>query len=173
MVVYINGAFGVGKTTVAELLVAKVPDAILFDPELVGAVLTQTLGAVDPKDDFQQYQSWSELVGAFVRSIRNAYPRSNIIVPMSLLDEGIRNRTIAEMRRVDADFCPFTLVASTEELERRIHGRECSDESRAWCLQHMAAAPQAEFDDITIIDTTALAPEAVAERILHAIANRG
>jgi cytidylate kinase len=173
MIVYINGAFGIGKTTVAELLVARVSDAILFDPELVGAVLTQTLGAVDPKRDFQQYESWSELVGACLRSFRNAYPGSTMIVPMSLLEERTRNRTIAEMRRADADFCPFTLVAETGELERRIRGRECSEASRTWCLQHVAAAPQAQTEDVTVIDTTSLTPEAVAGRILDAIAKRG
>lgn len=172
MIVYINGAFGIGKTTVAKLLVARIPEAILFDPELIGSVVTETLGNLDPKNDFQQYDSWSELVVASLRSFRNAYPRSTIVVPMSLLDERVRNRTVATMREADVNFCPFTLVADTHELERRIHGRACSDESRAWCLQHVAAAPNAQGNDVTVIDTTALAPEAVADRILDAIAKR-
>ncbi|HEY1682495.1 MAG TPA: AAA family ATPase [Candidatus Tumulicola sp.] len=173
MIVYLNGAFGIGKTTVARLLMARIPEAILFDPELIGSVVTETLGSLDPKSDFQQYESWSELVGACLRSFRNAYPRSTIVVPMSLSNERIRDRTIAAMREADADFCPFTLVANTEELERRIYGRECSDASRAWCLQHVAAAPKPQAGDETVIDTTALAPEAVADRILDAIAKRG
>jgi len=32
LVVWINGAFGVGKTSVAEELVTLLPGAILFDP---------------------------------------------------------------------------------------------------------------------------------------------
>jgi len=63
MIVYINGAFGIGKTTVAKLLVARIPEAILFDPELIGSVVTETLGNLDPKDDFQQYDSWSATIG--------------------------------------------------------------------------------------------------------------
>jgi AAA domain len=172
MIVYINGAFGIGKTTVARLLVARIPEAILFDPELIGNMVSKTLGGLDPKDDFQLYESWSELVGASLRSFRNAYPRSTMVVPMSLLDERIRDRMIAAMREADADFFPSTLVASPEELGRRILGRECSDKSRAWCLQHMAAAPQASGGDVTVIDTTALAPGAIVDRILVAVAKR-
>jgi cytidylate kinase len=172
MIVYINGAFGIGKTTVARLVVARVPEAILFDPELLGSMLAETLGCLDPKDDFQQYGSWSELVGACLRSFRNEYPRSTIVVPMTLLDERVRNRTIAAMREADADFCPFTLVADTHDLERRILERDCSEKSRAWCLQHMAAAPETRGDDVAVIDTTALAPEAVVDRILDAVGKR-
>ena len=39
LVVWIDGAFGVGKTTVAEELVTMLPDAMLFDPELRTVVL--------------------------------------------------------------------------------------------------------------------------------------
>jgi cytidylate kinase len=170
MIVYINGAFGVGKTTVAELLVARLPNAILFDPELVGGVLTHALSDLDPKDDFQHYDSWSELVGAFLRSFRNAYPQSTIVVPMSLLSDPIRNRTIAAMREADPDVRSCTLVATPAELERRIRRRDSSDRSREWCLRHMAGAPVPNGDDATVIDTTALEPKAVVDRIVDAIA---
>ncbi len=170
MIVYINGAFGVGKTTVADLLVARLPNAILFDPELVGDVLTRSLGELDPKDDFQHYDSWSELVGAFLRSFRNAYPHSTIVVPMSLLSDPIRNRTIAAMREADTDVRSFTLVATPAELERRIRRRDSSDRSREWCLQHMAGASVANGDDAIVVNTTALEPKAVVDWIVDAIA---
>ena len=39
MIVMINGAFGVGKTTVAKGLLAGIPDSMLYDPEDVGQML--------------------------------------------------------------------------------------------------------------------------------------
>src|SRR5690348_7546872 len=39
MVIWINGAFGVGKTTVARALHERWPDAVVFDPEQLGFVL--------------------------------------------------------------------------------------------------------------------------------------
>ncbi|MEE3922370.1 hypothetical protein V2I01_41005 [Micromonospora sp. BRA006-A] len=40
MIVWLNGAFGVGKTTTARLLTNALPDARLFDPEFLGSMLT-------------------------------------------------------------------------------------------------------------------------------------
>jgi hypothetical protein len=36
MVLLLNGAFGIGKTTVSRLLVARSPRAVVFDPEWMG-----------------------------------------------------------------------------------------------------------------------------------------
>jgi len=35
VIIFINGSFGVGKTTVAEKLVSRLPDSLLYDPEEV------------------------------------------------------------------------------------------------------------------------------------------
>jgi len=39
MIVMINGAFGVCKTTGAKGLLAPIPDRMLYDPEDVGQIL--------------------------------------------------------------------------------------------------------------------------------------
>lgn len=46
MIIFINGALGVGKTTVAELLVSRLSNSLLYDPEEVGGarlILPQTI----------------------------------------------------------------------------------------------------------------------------------
>jgi hypothetical protein len=39
MIIWINGAFGAGKTTLAEELQRRLPEAMPFDPEYVGYTL--------------------------------------------------------------------------------------------------------------------------------------
>lgn len=39
MIIMINGAFGVGKTTVATILLERIPNSMLIDPEEVGYML--------------------------------------------------------------------------------------------------------------------------------------
>jgi len=39
MIVWLNGTFGVGKTTTSELLAKTLPDARVFDAEKVGTLL--------------------------------------------------------------------------------------------------------------------------------------
>jgi adenylate kinase family enzyme len=47
MMIWINGAFGAGKTTLAEELHQRLPDALAFDPEYVGYILNRWVPAPD------------------------------------------------------------------------------------------------------------------------------
>lgn len=64
MIVWINGAFGAGKTTTARELIDLIPNSTLFDPELIGAGLTQLLPAkrLAEVGDFQDLPIWRRLV---------------------------------------------------------------------------------------------------------------
>ena len=54
MIIWINGGFGAGKTTLAEELHRRLPDAVLYDPEDVGLMLWKQLR---PNGDFQHLPS--------------------------------------------------------------------------------------------------------------------
>ena len=43
MIVWINGAFGAGKTTTARELIELIPNSTLFDPEDIGAAVVRLL----------------------------------------------------------------------------------------------------------------------------------
>lgn len=170
MIVYLNGGFGVGKTTVAELLVSELEPAMLFDPESVGGMLAETLSRVDRRNDFQEYPVWIDLVQSFLDDLRRSYPAVPIVVPMSILDERKRLDVIERMREVDRDFYDFTLIADRDELQRRILARPLKSSSREWCLQHLPVAPSASsFEQTYAIDTTRLTPQEVAASILVAV----
>jgi hypothetical protein len=68
MIIWINGAFGAGKTTLAEELSRRLPEAVLFDPEYVGYMLRYWVPV--PTGDFQDLPSWRELVVATALSLR-------------------------------------------------------------------------------------------------------
>jgi hypothetical protein len=56
MMVWLNGASGVGKTTVSRELARALSGARIFDPELVGQMLRAILE--EPIDDFQDWPAW-------------------------------------------------------------------------------------------------------------------
>ena len=56
MIIWINGSFGVGKTTIAEKLKERIKNSIIYDPEKVGLFLDKMLS--EKKDDFQDYELW-------------------------------------------------------------------------------------------------------------------
>ena len=68
MIIWINGAFGAGKTTLAEELSRRLSEAVLFDPEYVGYLLRHWVPV--PTGDFQDLPSWRELVIATALSLR-------------------------------------------------------------------------------------------------------
>ncbi|EPH9953487.1 TPA: putative tunicamycin resistance ATP-binding protein TmrD, partial [Klebsiella pneumoniae] len=43
MIIWINGPFGAGKTTLAERLRDRRPKSLIFDPEEIGFVVKETV----------------------------------------------------------------------------------------------------------------------------------
>jgi hypothetical protein len=69
MFVPINGAFAVGKATVARALRESIPKAVIYDPELIGFALQRLGRAVGarPIDDFQHLAAWRRATTAGAR----------------------------------------------------------------------------------------------------------
>lgn len=63
MIIWLNGAFGAGKTATATELLPLVPNTRLFDPETVGYMLRPHL-TDHPVSDFQDWPPWRPLVVA-------------------------------------------------------------------------------------------------------------
>lgn len=106
-VVWINGAFGVGKTTVAAELVSLLPSARIVDPERIGFVMRRTFW----RDvDYQDVELWRSLTA---RRVRSAGRRGTAIVPMTVTDVDVFDRLTVGAQT-------FLLTAERRTLERRI-----------------------------------------------------
>ena len=75
MIVFINGPFGVGKTTVARLLVQKMPLATMYDPEIIGGILRRVLSPLTKVEDYQDITLWRRLGVGGARLIRTVSGR--------------------------------------------------------------------------------------------------
>src|SRR5258708_7221266 len=77
-----NGAFGIGKTTVARTVVARLPRASLFNPEFSGIALQRMARVAGRRvDDFQDIAAWRTITIGSLRVARAVW--SNIVVPMA------------------------------------------------------------------------------------------
>ena len=56
MIIWINGSFGVGKTSTAKVLNEELDKSIIYDPEEIGGFLSNIFN--HEKDDFQDYELW-------------------------------------------------------------------------------------------------------------------
>ena len=68
MIIWINGAFGAGKTSLAAELMARRPSWILFDPEYLGYAVREY---VTPETgDFQDLPEWRHVVAETAIALR-------------------------------------------------------------------------------------------------------
>ena len=119
---WVNGAFGVGKTTVATELVRLLPDAILFDPEELGVVLRAVVPAAEQTDDFQDIPAWRATTLAAVVSLARSRAGA-VVVPMTLVDDRYFDEIVGGVRRAGVAVAHVALVAPRDVLVARLLAR--------------------------------------------------
>ena len=143
MIIWINGAFGAGKTTLAEELHRRLPDAIMFDPEDVGGMLWKWMR---PNGDFQDLPSWRELVVAAALSLRRHHA-DTLIVPMTLIRDAYRAEIIGGLAAAGEEVLHVFLQVDPGVLRQRLNARvvyapdpEVDQRAREFCLSKVDAA---------------------------------
>lgn len=145
MIVWLNGAFGVGKTTVARVLVKRLRGSMLVDPEKLGFVLQRLPGR--PRADFQDMPAWRR---GTVHAIRVAAAiRRHVVVPMTLVHRAYFDEIVGSLRAHE-DVRHFALIAAPDTIRARLLARGTS----GWAVDQIDRC------------TTALAEPAFARHVL-------
>ncbi|MFH9467893.1 NUDIX domain-containing protein [Streptomyces clavifer] len=182
MIVWINGAFGAGKTSAACELIDLIPNSTFYDPELIGGGLRHLLPQKKLAEvtDFQDLPIWRRLVVDTAAALLAELP-GVLVVPMTLLRQEYRDEIFGGLaaRRIPVHH----VLLSPEEtiLRGRIAGREefaddpgHNERSEQWAYEHIEpyrAALEWITADALTIDTSALTPLETAERIAEAVRN--
>ena len=119
VIIWINGGFGAGKTTLAEELHRRLPDAVVFNPEDVGLLLRKWM---PPNGDFQHLPSWRELVVATALSLRRHHA-DTLIVPMSLIRDAYRAEILGGLADAGEEVLHVFLEADASVLRERLNAR--------------------------------------------------
>jgi predicted kinase len=120
LIIWINGAFGAGKTTLAEELKRRMPEAVLFDPEYVGYILREWVPV--PTGDFQDLPSWRELVIETALALRKHHAET-LIIPMTLINDAYARQILDGIAERGEDVIHVFLDLDTEVLRQRINDR--------------------------------------------------
>ncbi|MFC8198728.1 NUDIX domain-containing protein [Streptomyces sp. NPDC060006] len=183
IVVWINGAFGAGKTTTARELIDLIPNSTLFDPEIIGAGLTQLLPAkrLAEVGDFQDLPIWRRLVVDTAAAML-AELGGVLVVPMTLLRQEYRDEIFGGLasRRIAVR---HVLLAPAETILReRIAGREVPPDLpdgemrvRQWSYDHIEPYRAALSNWLTVdahpVDNGTLTPHETAVRVAEAVSS--
>ena len=181
MIVWVNGAFGAGKTTAARELIELIPNSTLFDPEAIGGALTQLL---PPKrlaevGDFQDLPIWRRLVidtaAAMLAELGGV-----LVVPVTLLRQEYRDEIFGGLASRRIPVRHVLLTPAETILRERIADRAVPPDLpdgemriRQWShdhIDHYRAALSAWLTaDAYPVDSSALTPYETALRIAEAV----
>ncbi|MCP3936183.1 MAG: AAA family ATPase [Actinomycetia bacterium] len=175
MIIWINGAFGAGKTSVAKVLVERLPEAMMYDPEIVGDFVKHLVPTMASEvDDLQDLPIWRTMVVATADALIEHH-QCDLIVPMTLVVDAYR-REILERLDYRHHVREFILEAGTGELDRRIREQVLipdnthrDAEVRDWRLAQIdrCVAALSAVDTPDRISTEELTVSAVADEILR------
>ncbi|WP_128893943.1 AAA family ATPase [Longirhabdus pacifica] len=137
MIVMINGAFGVGKTTVANQLLSKLENSMIFDPEMIGMLLREMLPASIRESeastgDFQDFVLWRQQTVTTADQLISLY-KTTLIVPMTIRNIHYFQYNYDGFKAIDPDTYHFCLMASESTITDRLKKR--GETEGNWCFQ--------------------------------------
>ncbi|NUK19960.1 AAA family ATPase [Streptomyces lunaelactis] len=182
MIVWISGAHGVGKTTLATALAGELPGAVVADLEPIGRAIRETLrGHPCARQDHESCPPWDATAVAFLAGL-HAYTGGPVIVPMTVVDQALLAALLTVLSE-SADVHHLVLHADPTVLKERIVSARMPGEDsigaaeiRAARLRHLdsvcRAAEGGLHADGHVIDTSALTQKQVLTSALAYLADR-
>jgi len=175
VIIWLNGGFGAGKTTLAEELRRRLPEAVVYDPEDVGLMLWKWM---PPDGDFQHLPSWRELVVATALSLRRHHAET-LIVPMSLIRDAYRAEILGGLADAGEEVLHVFLEADAGVLRDRLNARtRVTHPDKEWDqaarefgmtgVDEMVAAAARQPGGTLMLRSDRLTPAELADEVLAA-----
>jgi len=166
MIVWINGAFGGGKTHTAYELVRRTERTVLIDPEIAGFGLQRTLPA-RLRIDFQDIAAWRAGVIEILDRVERSGQHAASVVPMTLVEPAYLEEIHGGLHARGHDVRHVALVASPQTLRRRLRGRlEGLTGGESWAMRQIDRCVSALSEmDVHRVDNDRVGLDAVVEEI--------
>jgi hypothetical protein len=157
LIVWINGAFGAGKSQTAQTLHRRIPHSFLYDPENAGSFIRENIPNAISKPDFQDHPMWREFNYSMLKTISRDYD-GLVIAPMTIVNPQYFDEIVGKLRADQISVEHFTLLASKDILLKRLRSRGESENSwaaaqidRCACgLSHEVFQRHIDTDNMTI-----------------------
>ncbi len=136
MIIWISGAYGVGKSTLAEAMAATMENALIFDAEEVGNAVRENYPDCPYGYIFEDYPLWGEFCYLLLRDVHEKFHK-DILVPMTLVRKE-SYRIIEKLNQDGIDTKLVVLEASYQTVHDRILAR--GEEEGCWCMENIELA---------------------------------
>lgn len=146
MIIWLNGAFGSGKTTCAFELARRLPNAYVYDPENIGYFLFNNVPKPLLKSDFQDYEQWRSFNYEMLSFIAEQYD-GTIIVPMTINNPLYYQEIVQKLIDDGISLKHFILYADKETILKRLNKR--LERGETWAKAQIDRCIQAFNTEIT------------------------
>ena len=166
MIIWISGAYGVGKSTVAEAMAAKLENALIFDAEEVGNAVRENYPGCPYGYIYEDYPLWGKFCRMLLEDIHETFHK-DILVPMTLL----RPESYGIIEKLNAAGIPTKLLI-LEGSRQTIHDRILTrgEDEDCWCMDNLDLARSGSSALPGLhIQTDVHTPEELAQEILSVL----
>lgn len=133
MIIWINGAFGSGKTQTAYELHRRLKNSYVYDPENAGFFIRNNLPDSVRFDDFQNHPMWRSFNYEMLDYIYQNYS-GDIIVPMTVTNKDYYDEIIGKLSK-KYDVKHFILYAEKDTILKRLASR--FEGRNSWAAQQI------------------------------------
>lgn len=137
MIIWISGAYGVGKSTLANALSSVIDNAMVYDAEGVGNAVRGNYPGEPYGVIFEDYPLWCEFNFALLMDIHCNFNK-HILVPMTLVRQNSYDKIIGRLIKAGIDTKFIILEATHENIHNRILAR--GEDEECWCMRNIDMA---------------------------------
>lgn len=171
MIVWLNGPFGVGKTTTSRLLQERAGWPV-FDPEHVGYLVGGHFRDID-HDDFQDLPPWRALVPKVADELLRHRGTDLLLAVQTVVREDYWSELAGGFAALGHTMFHVVLDCDATVLRDRIRADEVERDALRWRLDHVERFGEARAwlrsSADLVIDTSATPADDVAEAIVEAL----
>ena len=165
VIIWINGAFGAGKTRTAFELHRRIGNSFVYDPENLGFFISKNIpSSIKNKGDFQDYEVWRELNFSLIKYIEEKY-EGVLIIPMTIVDPKYFNEIVGSLRNHGVIVKHYALMPSKATLLKRLKSR--GDGANSWGAQQIDRCLEGLSNEVfqSHINTENMSIDDVVEKI--------
>ena len=129
MIIWINGAFGSGKTQTAYELNRRLDNSFVYDPENIGFFLGKNMPDKIVQGNFQDQPLWRLINYEIIKNICEKYD-GNLIIPMTIYNKNYFEEIIGKLMSDGMKIDHYILGANKETIIKRLSKR--FDNKNSW-----------------------------------------
>ncbi|SCZ08497.1 AAA family ATPase [Alkaliphilus peptidifermentans] len=167
MIIWLNGAFGSGKTTCAFELNRRLPNSFIYDPENIGYFIRKNTPKETQRSDFQNHEQWRFFNYEMLKYISHEYA-GTLIVPMTINNRQYYEEIIQRLMDDGVVLKHFILYADKETILKRLNMR--LERGDTWAKSQIDRCIEAFNNDIT--EEKIITDNRSIDYIVEEIANR-